>query len=85
MGIDVVGLGEVFLFLASLPLAKLPGGWLLALGSITLIAAFFIFVHMPFDNRERLGRARRRRGECVWCGQADVYIGDRCPTCGNRS
>ena len=35
-----------------------------------------------FWDRERLGRARRRRGECVWCGRADTAAGTRCTGCG---
>ena len=42
-------------------------------------------LHMPFGNRERCGRARRRRGECVWCGQAGVTSGRTCEACGRVS
>ena len=36
---------------------------------ITTAVMFVAFVHMPFESVERFARARRRRGECVACGQ----------------
>ena len=42
--------------------------------------AWLVFA-IPFQNRERLGRARRRRGECVWCGQANTNPRVPCSKC----
>ena len=55
-------------------------GWWTWWISLPILIACPVFA-LPFQNRERWGRARRRRGECVWCGQADTNPDDPCPKC----
>jgi hypothetical protein len=81
MGIDLVFIVEAGAVFATLMLGKTLGWWLPA-AIIPVVIYFFAFVHMPFQNRERWGRARRRRGECVWCGKEDIELGTRCCNCG---
>ena len=38
-----------------------------------------------FDAAERWARARRRRGECVWCGHAEAHGGHTCPSIGAKT
>jgi hypothetical protein len=55
-------------------------GWWTWLICLPIATAWLVFA-IPFQNRERWGRARRRRGECVWCGQADTSPDVPCPKC----
>jgi hypothetical protein len=47
------------------------------------VGIFWGTVHMPFESTERFAKARRRRGECRWCGHADVAVASHCCACGN--
>ena len=53
--------------------------WTLSIG-IPLAIAWLVLA-IPFQNRERWGRARRRRGECVWCGQENTMPEIACSMC----
>src|SRR4051812_7658513 len=77
-GIDLLMGVEVGLVFASLLLGKLGGWWLVPL-ALAAVARFAVAVHLPFESRERWGRARRRRGECVWCGQPGASPAVACP------
>ena len=46
------------------------------------IAIVWLVFAIPFQNQERWGRAWRRRGECVWCGQENTIPGTACSQCG---
>jgi hypothetical protein len=72
---------EVGLIFGPRLLGLSQGLWLAVV--LPIVILFLVFVHAPFDRRERWGRARRRRGECVWCGQTGVEPGSRCDRCGN--
>ena len=50
-----------------------------------LVACLRFLLYLPFAFREHWGRARRRRGECVWCGEQDVAAGTECRACRRRS
>ncbi len=56
-------------------------GWWMWLVCIPILIAWLVLT-IPFQNRERWGRARRRRGECVWCGQENTIPGTACSKCG---
>jgi hypothetical protein len=49
------------------------------------IVAISIVVSGGFENRERFGRARLHRGECVWCGRPDTAPTSECPACGRNT
>jgi hypothetical protein len=55
------------------------GWWTWWLG-VPIVIACLVF-GIPFQDRERWGRARRRRGECVWCGQKDTSPDVPCRKC----
>ena len=55
-------------------------GWWTWSICLPIAIAWLVFA-IPFQNRERWGRARRRRGECVWCGQANTNPGVACSRC----
>ena len=80
LGIDIFAIAPTVIIIASFVLGHLLGSsWLPAVLPATII--FWIFVYLRFENRERWGRARRRRGECVWCGQAGSEPGSPCGKC----
>ncbi len=84
-GFDLLIAVEVGLILGALLLGQFHGLWWPLAVAIPSVILFWAFVHAPFENRERWGRARRRRGECVWCGQAGVEPGSHCEGCGGRA
>lgn len=82
LGFDMLVVINGILFLGISGLLHIYGikwGWVVGL-FIGLV--FMIFIVVPFENRERFGRARRRRGECVWCGQMGIVSGSVCTNCG---
>src|SRR5713226_5335892 len=58
---------------------SLVGWWSLLFGAPLIFVGFK--VSGSFENRERWGRARRRRGDCVWCGREETPARSVCPTC----
>ena len=76
----LIGL-EVCLVLGGVLLGQFQGHWWLLAVLIPPVVAFGFFVHVPFMRQEQRARARRRRGECVWCGQSRGDA-DRCRACG---
>jgi hypothetical protein len=53
--------------------------------TVALNCLFVCFIYLPFQYREHWGRARRRRDECVWCGQPGTASDCVCATCGRVS
>ena len=52
-----------------------------------VMAAFILFavrIHELFAHRERLGRARPRRGERHWCSRSDLGANDILPELNGR-
>jgi hypothetical protein len=78
-GIDLLTLAPVIGFIASAALAKWASAWILVV-AVPILVSWLVFA-FEFSQRERWGRARRRRGECVWCGQPKTVSGVACPTC----
>src|SRR5438105_10455642 len=72
LGMDLLIAGEVGVGFGSVLTAQCRGWWWLVPPALAAVVWFGLKVHIPFQDRERWGRARRRRGECVWCGQASV-------------
>jgi hypothetical protein len=62
--------------------SRWPLPWMIA---IPIVCGLGFAFYLPFQDRERFGRARRRRGECVWCGQANVASKTVCPRCEKTS
>lgn len=56
--------------------------WWLLFTTLIVVFAFGATLHEPFAAWERLGRARRRRNECVWCGTPRGDGNDFCGGCG---
>jgi hypothetical protein len=82
--------GAVIMFVPAGALAagvvagRLYGWWWLLV--LLLPPAVLWFAGMAqFGGREHSGRARLRRGECVWCGRADTAPGTVCATCGRNT
>ncbi len=79
-GIDLLTPIAPAIFICMIILAVRVGLWTWLI-CFPLLAGCFVLV-VPFESRERLGRARRRRGECVWCGQENMAPGAACSQCG---
>lgn len=58
--------------------------WLFSILQVAFLVLVQQFVG-PFQSREFLARARRRRDECIWCGQFEVPAGSVCGRCGERN
>src|SRR4051812_9488851 len=67
----------------AVPLVLIYGGWAWAV-ALPVIAGVIVPVER-FVGRERFGRARLHRGECVWCGRPDTPPGTVCPACARRT
>lgn len=81
-GMDLLAfLGGVIAF-AGFPAAKFGFGWWWPVLGIAVAALFLSRISVPFHSRERWGRVRRRRGECVWCGAPSIPPGSDCFSCG---
>jgi hypothetical protein len=76
--LDLLVVLEACLIFGTLLLAKLSGLWWPAIVVAPSAILFAMVLHVPFQSRERWGRARRRRGECVWCGLLNVEPGGDC-------
>lgn len=72
--------GFVIMLWSPLIFAAWIGMWAMALMFVGIVA-WSIVLGKPFD-RERWGRARKRRGECVWCGMENTLPNDVCKQCG---
>jgi hypothetical protein len=84
-GFDLLIALEVGLIVVGVVPVPARGSWWpvpIALAAVTL---FWLCVHAPFERHERRGRARRRRGECVWCGRIGLGPGSSCPECPDRA
>jgi hypothetical protein len=51
-------------------------------GAVTAVVLVGAVLVARFASRERFGRARLHRGECVWCGHAPATPGRDCLACG---
>ena len=74
------------LFAVLLTVAIVAVGLIFALYREWVCAAlpFFAIGALPIERfayRERFGRARLYRGECVWCGRPATPPGSDCPAC----
>ena len=52
--------------------------------TVPVCAAVFLLLE-GFSDRERFGRARLYRGECVWCGRTQTLPRSNCPNCRLRT
>lgn len=80
-GFDLIIASQITLLTGAFVASKvlhLPWLWIPAL---VVLGSFAWFVYLPFEQRERWGRARLRRGECVWCGESGVASGAECQAC----
>ena len=59
------------------------GWWIVA--AIVAATAVAVTLDGPFEKKERLARARLRRGECRWCGHRGMTPGLACGECGNTA
>jgi hypothetical protein len=75
--IDVVVIGALLGCLA-LSYFGFVSAWI----SIPIWFAFLGCLFGPFTDRERFARARRRRGECIWCGVKCAPEEATCGGCG---
>jgi hypothetical protein len=76
----VVMFAAVGLVVAAIAAGKAYGWWW-AVAVAVPAAVGWLVVMGRFADRERFGRARVHRGECVWCGQPGVPPGSACPGC----
>lgn len=61
--------------------------WVLGWPGVAVQSAIVLIAAVPvarFASRERFGRARLYRGECVWCGNA-APSGSECLACGRAT
>lgn len=79
-GIDLLTPIAPAMFICMIILAVRVGLWTWLICLPLLMGCLVLVV--PFESRERLGRARRRRGECVWCGWENIAPGAACSQCG---
>jgi hypothetical protein len=84
-GFDLLVAVEVFPIIVALIFGAARGLWWALLVAIPGVLWFLLSVHGPFESHERLWRARRRRGECVWCGRVGVGPGGSCQGCAERA
>jgi hypothetical protein len=79
-GLDcVIAIGLV---IAGVKAGKEYGWWILVVS--VAVSVSWLDLIGRFAGRERFGRARIHRKECVWCGQTDVARGSVCPACSRR-
>lgn len=81
IGLDIPSMVPGALFLAACAASR----WWAWLSFLALTILYWALVYEPFAGREQWGRARRRRGECVWCGQDGVASYSVCAACGRRA
>jgi hypothetical protein len=77
-------LGCVGLFFAGMAAGRAYGLWVLWYVALPL-GVIWLHVTGRFEDRERFGRARLHRRECVWCGHPDTAPTTDCPACGRRT
>jgi hypothetical protein len=75
-GLDLLIFVEVIAIFGACLLGQFHGLWWLLAVVVPAVIFFWLYLHQPFANRERWGRARRRRDECVWCGKENVEAGN---------
>ena|ERR1700733_1321181 len=80
-GFNLLSFLEVVIVLGAYMAWSKLGLWWLPMLLLPAAVLAFIFLDYPFEQRERWGRARRRREECVWCGNAGVKPGILCQKC----
>src|SRR5262249_53753970 len=80
----IAALGFVGLIIAGIAAGHAYGWGVLWSLAVPLIA-IWINVTGRFEDRERFGRARLYRRECVWCGRPDTTPATDCPACGRRT
>jgi hypothetical protein len=80
-GFDLFVAVEDSLIIVGLVLGPARGFWWPLLIALAAVTSFGFCVHVPFERYERRARARRRRGECVWCGRHGFAPGSGCPEC----
>jgi hypothetical protein len=80
-GIDLLTAVPALPFLGAAVLSKLFGWWWVWLPVLPFMLLFMRYACLPFESRERAGRARRRRGECARCGRSGLEIGGICSGC----
>jgi hypothetical protein len=84
-GFDLLQAAELVIIAGVVVLGVVRGSWRPLLVAIPAMAWFGLRVHAPFEGHERLWRARRRRGECPWCGRRGDGPGGSCRGCGDRA
>ena len=78
-GFDLLATVQAAGFFTTIVLVWALRGWGCLLG-LPLVAGC-AWLASGFTDRERFGRARLFRGECVWCGRPSTPPGDCCPAC----
>ena len=79
LGIDILNLIGGGAVLITLILGQIYSAWIWLIGIPFIVC--WLRITLDFEKRERLGRSRLRRGECVWCGRSDTPSGVDCPAC----
>jgi len=82
-GFDFLDVLAFIGFLALLLLFQFYSVWTGIVGLVPIVCWWILIG--SFKNRERWGRARRRRIECVWCGRKGTPSGSDCPACQRRT
>ena len=80
-GFDLLVGFEIVILLIPLVASWISGAYWPWIPTLVTFGLFLWFVHVPFADRERKGRARLNRGECIWCGTPNVPTGAECPAC----
>jgi hypothetical protein len=80
----IPGAGFVALVITGVTAGATYGWWVLWAVALPLVV-IWIHITMRFEDRERFGRARLHRRECVWCGRPDTAPAGDCPACGRRT
>jgi hypothetical protein len=78
-GLDLLSALEVALAVTALILWRNSSPWSSLAALLAIVA--FLGVDLPFRNRERLARARIRRGQCGECGHELIGAHLHCPKC----
>jgi len=84
LGFDLFDAVEGGLIAIAAVVGAARGLWWPLLVAIPGVLWFELSVRARFESHERLWRARRRRGECVWCGRVGVGPCGSCQECGSR-